>query len=345
MKTKAAVLYELNKPLVIEELEIPSLEKGQVLVKILYSGICHSQINEIKGLKGEDKYLPHLLGHEGSGIVEEIGPGITKVRKGDYVVLSWIKGTGLDAPSCQYNKDGLTINSGAITTFSEYAVISENRLVVISKEVPPDIAALLGCAIPTGAGIIKNEINLKKEDSLAIFGLGGIGSSALIYASSLSCSKIIAVDINDSKLNFAKEIGATDIINASKVNPVEKIKELTFGKGVDFSIESSGVSAAMENAFESTKDSGKTIIAGNLKSGEKMFINPFDLIRGKRIIGTWGGKTNPDVDIPFYAKKFIQEDIMFKKLITKIYNLNEINDAFNDLKQGRVVRALIKLKI
>ena len=161
MKTKAAVLYETNKPLVIEEVEIPKLKDGQVLVKVLFSGVCGSQLNEIKGLKGEDKYLPHLLGHEGSGIVEEVGSKVTKVKKGDYVVLCWIKGSGLDAPSCQYTKDNIKINSGAITTFNQYSIISENRLFKIPKEVPPYVAALLGCAIPTGAGIIKNEIRKK----------------------------------------------------------------------------------------------------------------------------------------------------------------------------------------
>jgi len=119
MKTRAAVLYEINKPLVVEEVETPILQRGQTLVKMLYSAVCRSQINEIRGMKGEDLYLPHLLGHEGSGIVEEIGPEVTKVKKGDYVVLSWIKGKGIDAPSCQYDKGGIKINSGAITTFNQ----------------------------------------------------------------------------------------------------------------------------------------------------------------------------------------------------------------------------------
>jgi S-(hydroxymethyl)glutathione dehydrogenase/alcohol dehydrogenase len=344
MKTKAAVLYKINGPLIIEELEIPQLKEGQVLVKILYSGICHSQINEIRGERGEDPYLPHLLGHEGSGIVEEVGPGVTKVKKGDYVVLSWIKGKGLNAPSCQYPKGDLKINSGAIATFSEYSVISENRLFKIPKEIPPDIAALFGCAIPTGAGIIKNEINIKKGDSLAIFGIGGIGSSGLLYASSLQCSKIIAIDINNSKLNFAKKIGATHIINPFKEDVVARVKELTNGEGVDFAIECSGVKGAMENSFQVIKDNGKAVIAGNLKKGATISIDPFDLIKGKKIIGTWGGKTNPDEDIPYYAKKYSNYGFKPDKLITKKYHLNNINEAIGDLEKGEVIRALVELK-
>jgi len=343
MKTKAAVLYEINRPLVIEEIEIPPLNNGQVLVNVIYSGICHTQINEIKGLKGEDKYLPHLLGHEGSGIVEEIGPDVTKVKKGDYVVLSWIKGKGINAPSCRYSKGNIKINSGAITTFSNYSIISEDRLFKISKDMPPDIATLLGCAVPTGAGIIKNEKKIKKGDSLAIFGIGGIGSSALIYADSLECSKIIAIDINKSKLNFAKEIGATHIINASDEDPVEKIKKITNGCGVDYSIDSSGAKTAMEAAFNAIKDTGKLVIAGNLEQGDKISIDPFELIKGKKIIGTWGGGTNPDEDIAYYAKMYLNGKLKLKNLITKIYSLDNINDAIKALENGKVIRALIKM--
>lgn len=341
MRTKAAVLYEINQPLVVEELETPQLKKGQVLVKILYSGICQSQLNEIKGKKGEDKYLPHLLGHEGSGIIEEIGPDVTKVQKGDYVVLSWIRGNGLNAPSCNYFKKEMKINSGAITTFNQYSVISENCLYKIPQEVPADVAALLGCAVPTGAGIIKNELEIKEGDTLAIFGAGGIGSSAILYASSLKCSKIIAVDINETKLSFAKELGATHTINSNKEDPVSQIKRLTDGEGVDYAAECSGVKNVMEIAFQSIKDNGKVVIAGNLKKGETISIDPFDLIKGKKIIGTWGGKTSPDQDISYYTQLYLQKRFPIQKLITKEFSLSKINEALAELEEGNVIRALI----
>jgi len=268
MKTIAAILIENNKPLVIKKIEIPPLKEGQVLIKMLYAGICHSQLNEIKGLKGEDKYLPHLLGHEGSGIVQEIGFGVNKIKKGDYVVVSWIKGKGKNVTSTKYFQNKEKYNSGSITTFNQYSVISENCLFKIPKEIPPDVAALLGCAIPTGAGIVKNELNIKEGDTLAIFGIGGIGTSALIYANALNCSKIIAIDINENKLLQAKEYGAIEIINPTKENVISKIKELTNGEGVDHAIECSGVKKVMETAFQSIKDGGTVVIAGNLKKGE-----------------------------------------------------------------------------
>ncbi len=343
MKTKAAILSELNKPLDIEIIETPELKEGQVLVKILYAGLCHTQVNEIKGFKGEDKFLPHLLGHEASGIVEEIGEGVTKVSKGDFVVLSWIKGLGLDCPSAKYQGEKKEINSGAISVFSNYAVISENRVFKIPKEVPPEVAALLGCAIPTGAGIIKNHVTESKGKTIAIFGLGGIGSSALLYAKTLEFTKIIAVDIHNSKLEFAKKLGATDIINSKEKNVIEKIKDLTEHKGVDYAIECSGVKTVMEQAFESLNFKGLAIIAGNLRAGETISIDPFQLIVGKQIIGTWGGKTNPDEDILLYAKKYLDGNFMLEQLITKIFSLENIDDAVEALENGEVIRALIKL--
>ncbi|MCB4790669.1 MAG: zinc-binding dehydrogenase [Elusimicrobia bacterium] len=342
MKTKAAVLNELNKPLVIEELIIPELKEGQVLVKIKASGLCHSQLNEIKGNKGPDKFLPHTMGHEGAGIVEEIGRNIKKVKKGDHVVLTWIKGSGFDVPSAIYvTSDGIKVNSGAISTFTEYAVVSENRLVKIPEEVPFKDASLLGCAIPTGAGIIKNTVKLQPNHSLAVFGVGGIGSSAVLYAASIGCSKIIAIDINDSKLEFAKRIGAKYTLNSKKEDVISKIKKFSDGKGVDYSVECSGVKEVMEMAFNSINNKGTTVIAGNLKHGERISINPFDLIVGKKIIGTWGGETYPDVDIPVYIELYLSKKLKLNELITNTYDLQNINTAFADLEQGKVQRAVI----
>lgn len=343
MKTKAAILYEQNKPLVIKEIETPPLSRGQVLVKILYTGICRTQINEMLGVKGQDKYLPHCLGHEASGIVEESGPGVKKVKKGDYVVLTWIKGLGTDVPSCTYSIGDNKINSGAITTFNEYSVISENRIVKIPKSIPPDIAALLGCAVPTGAGMLKNDLKTKPDDSVAVFGVGGVGLSAILYASAITCSKVIAVDIYDSKLKLAKECGATHIINAKKEDPLARIKELTNNQGVDCAIESSGVKEIMEIAFEAIKNSGTAVIAGNIKKGEKISIDPYGLINGKKIIGTWGGATKPDEEIPFYAQLYLDGKLKLEKLITHTYKLEDINLAFEDVMKGKVGRGLIKL--
>lgn len=344
MKTRSAVLYENNKPLLIEDLTIPKLKPGQVLVKNIYTGICHSQLNEIKGLKGEDKYLPHCLGHEAGGIVEKIGPNVTKVKPGDHVVLSWIKGSGMDVPSTRYlNSKNQVINAGAITTFNEYSVISENRINPIPKNMPLDRAALLGCSIPTGGGIILNQIKPQSGRSLAVVGVGGIGLSSVLLADLMKCSPIIAVDINQEKLNFAKKLGATELINSTKKDWVSSIKELTGGKGVDYAVEAAGTKLTIEKSFESVKwGGGLVVIAGNPPEGEKISLNPFDL-KGKNITGSWGGLTNPDIDIPKYVDMYLSGKLKLDEFITDRFKFEDINDALKLLDDGKIRgRAIIE---
>jgi len=345
MKTLAAVLYEINKPLKIEELSIPGLKKGQVLVRVAYSGICRSQLNEIKGLKGEDKYLPHTLGHEGSGVVEAVSKGVDKVKIGDRVVLTWIKGIGQDAPTALYKgNNGRRVNSGAISTFLTRAVISENRLIKIPAALPLKQAALLGCAIPTGAGILINTINPSKHESIAIFGMGGIGLSALFAAKIKTVSKIIAIDISEDRLRQAMLLGATHTFNAGKEDVLEGIMKITENKGVDYAIECAGKKEAMESAFKAVRDNdGLCIIAGNLACGQAIQIDPFDLIKGKRIVGTWGGQSNPDKDIPKYARWAISGRLNLEKLISRVFDLRHINQAIASMEQRVTGRILIDM--
>lgn len=343
MKTLAAVLFETNKPLRISELNIPELKRGQVLVKVAYSGLCHSQLNEIRGKKGVDRWLPHTLGHEGSGEVIEVGPGVTKVIKGDRVIMTWITASGLNADPIMYSLNGEKINSGPVSTFSNYTVVSENKLIKTSADIPMDVAALLGCAVPTGAGMVLNTLKAKPENTLAVIGVGGIGMSAVIGAGIAGCRKIIAVDISDVKLDMAKELGATDIINPRNQNTKDLIMKITENKGVDFVIEAAGTKATMEEGLGLIHNTGTVVIAGNLTHGEKIEIDPFDLIKGKKIIGTWGGETNPDEDIPKYMDMYSKSKIKLNKLITNLYKLEDINEAFSDLEKGSVGRALIKM--
>jgi len=345
MKTKAAILYQVNRPFVIEKIIVPELKTGQVLVDIAYSGICGSQINEIKGLKGEDKFLPHTLGHEGSGTVEAVGPGVKKVKRNNKVVLTWIKGNGIDAGSSIYEKeDGSKINSGPISTFMTKAVISENRVVKIPNEMPLREAALLGCAIPTGSGIILNTIKLSRGDTIAIFGMGGIGLSALIAAKLKQASIIIAVDVVNSKLDHALQLGATHAINAKKEDVLPKIYEITKKLGVDYAIECAGKKESMEIAFKSVSEkSGRCIIAGNLSYGQTVQIDPFDLIKGKCIAGTWGGETDTDRDIPIYVDLAISGKLDLSRLICRVYGLNDINKAIEYMEQRAISRVLVKM--
>ena len=345
---KAAVLLNNKKKLtILSNIKLPALERGQILVQLAYSGVCHSQLMETRGLRGEDKYIPHLLGHEGSGKVVAIGSNVTKVQIGDFIILGWIKGKRIEAGGLQYSCESspYKINAGAITTFNEYAIISENRATLLPKGIPLDVAVLFGCALLTGAGIVMNELKPSNNSTIAIFGLGGIGMSALIATKLFKLTKIIAIDISEEKLNLAKSFGATDIINPLKNNPVEMIKLITKKyDGVDYAIEASGKSNVIEQAFMSIKSKGGIcLFASHPKFGDKISIDPFDLISGKQIKGSWGGGANPDIDIPILAELYLNGDLPLEKLLGKRYKLDEINDAIDDLENNKFGRPIIEI--
>ena len=343
MKTRAAVLHELNCPLIIEELEIPELLPGQVLVDIAFSGVCHTQLSEVRGRRGVDRFLPHTLGHEASGTVLAVGAEVTKAKVGDQVVLSWIKGSGAECPSTTYLLDDRKVNSGAVTTFMERAVVSENRCTLLPPGVPLKEAALLGCAIPTGAGIIVNTLKVQAGQSVAVIGVGGIGMASVMMAAAHGATPIIAVDISAKKLSQALNFGATHTVDSSQVDALATIREMTDGKGVDYAIEAVGKPQTMELAFSAVRFGGGTaVLAGNLSAGERISIDPFDLIKGKHILGTWGGETKPDIDIPKYGDLYRSGRLPLERMITHTYSLDQINAALDDLEAGRILRALIE---
>ncbi len=342
--TEAAVLYKLNEPLRLVTLGIPALGPGQALVEVAYSGVCHSQLLEVRGKRGPDRFLPHTLGHEGSGIVVEIGPGVTKVKPGDRVVLSWIKGDGAEAGGTVYQGPEGPVNSGAISTFMRHTVTSENRVTHIPDAMPLREAALLGCAIPTGAGIVLNTAEVRPGSSVAVFGIGGIGLSAVLASSLMKAAVIIAVDLFDHKLDQARQVGATHLINARRQDPLAAILEITGRQGVDYAIEAAGQRTTMETAFQAVRNGGGLcVLAGNLPQGELIALNPFDLIKGKRIVGTWGGESRPDRDIPLYANLYLSGRLKLEPLITQSNRLEEVNRALDDLESGKVGRGLIAM--
>jgi len=344
---KAAVLTQLNKPLdILSGIVCAEPGLGQVLVKLAYSGVCHSQLMEVRGRRGDDAYLPHLLGHEGSGKVIAIGEGISKVSPGDLVVLSWIKGNGLDSGGLSYNCDCLPqlINAGSVTTFNEYALVSENRVVPLPVGVPLDIAVLFGCAVPTGAGIITNDLRPIAGSSVAVFGLGGIGMSALMATMLFQCAKVIAIDVSADKLELARSFGATHTIDATTSDPINEIRVLTDGLGVDYAVEASGQAKVIEQAFASIRrGGGLCVFATHPEQGNTISIDPYELICGKQIRGSWGGSSKPDRDIPMLAELYLEGKLPLEKLITKRYRLDDINEALDDLEHRRVGRPLIEI--
>jgi len=343
MTTTAAVLVEQNKPLEIMDLELPELKKGQVLVKVEYSGICRTQVNEILGLKGPDRFLPHTLGHEGSGVVLSTGEGVTKVSVGDHVILTWIKGSGLEQPATAYRIGEKIVNSGSISTFLTNTVISENRLIPIPKTISLKEAALFGCAVPTGAGIVYNQCDINPESTVAVFGMGGIGSSVVIALKVKQPKRIIAIDTQENKREWAHKLGADTFINPLQDDLRATIMELTDGKGVDLAIEAAGVKKVMEDAFELTANHGKCVIAGNPPKGQKIEVDPFAFISGKQLIGSWGGGVQPDRDIPKFLHEFEGVKSTLNEMITHEAPLVEINDLISLLRDGKVIRAMVKV--
>lgn len=341
--TQAAILVELNKPLVIDEIQLPeSLEAGQVLVHLHCTGICGSQIGEIDGAKGEDKYLPHLLGHEGSGIVEAVGAGVRYVRPGDTVVLHWRKGNGIEAVPPVYGWHGRRVNAGAVTTFNEWAVVSENRVTAIPADSNLDVAALLGCAVTTGFGVASNNANIRIGESVVVYGAGGVGLNIIQAAALSSAYPIIAVDLFDNRLELAKSLGATHLINARSDDAKQRLAEL-FPGGCDVFIDNTGKPEIIELGYGLTKPQGRTVLVGVPKKGANINIYSLPLHFGKSLSGSHGGETIPQVDIPRYHALYRAKRLQLDELITYTCGLGDINQAIQGMRDGSIAgRCLIK---
>lgn len=343
MKTLAAVLVETGRPLELVDLGLPSLKSGQLIVEVEYSGVCHTQLLEARGYRGHDAYLPHCLGHEASGTVVEAGPDVQKCRAGDRVILSWMQGDGANVPGTVYDWSGQSVNAGGVTTFQRLAVVSENRLVPLPQDVGGVEGALMGCAVPTGFGAVCNAGAATPGQSVAVFGLGGIGCSALAAAHTLDAAPLVAVDVNPARLELADQFGASVTINAAEQEVEAVIKELCPG-GVDLAIEATGRPAVMQQALSCVRSRGGTVVVvGNARFGETMQIDPRELNQGKRLVGTWGGDNQPDRDFPRYCQMLADGRLDLGPLVPKTYALSEINAALDDLEAGLVPRPLIKL--
>ena len=343
MKTKAAILETLRAPLVLGEIEIPNLECGQVLVQIHQSGICGAQLGEIDGKKGADKFLPHLLGHEGGGVVLDVGPGVTQVKKGDHVVLHWRKGAGIHARTPKYQWGDRTVNSGWVTTFNECAIISENRVTPIPKEVPFEIAALMGCAVTTALGLINNLAQLKIGQSLAVFGCGGVGLNVVQGAAMVSADPIIAIDIYDHKLDLAREFGATHLINSTRADVRDEVRKIVGPAGVDVFVENTGLVRLIEQAYALTANTGRTILVGVPKHDEDITIHSLPLHFGKVLTGCEGGSTDPTVDIPRYIKLYLRGKLQLDRLVTHRMPFAQINPAIDKVRAGEVGRCVLSM--
>ena len=340
---KAAILNESSKPLIVSNVDLPEkLQFGQVLVKVYYSGICGAQINEIDAVKGPDKFLPHLLGHEGSGIVQDIGPGVTTIKKNDHVVLHWRKSSGIQSPTPIYNWNKKKVNAGWVTTFNEYAVISENRLTAIPKDFDLKIAALFGCAITSGYGAVNNDAKVKIGQSVLIYGMGGMGLSIADACSLVSANPIVGIDLHQNKLELSKQFGVTEtIINDNNEHVKNKIHKIFGEKGPEVVFETTGNSKLMENAYEMTPNNGKTVFVG--VPNDKISIYSLPLAFDKKIEVSHGGDSIPDKEIPRYINLSRDKGIDFSKFITHEFNLDDINEALKLFRSGKAGRIILKI--
>lgn len=343
---KAAILVEQRRPLVVAEIQLPEhLDVGQVLVRVLTSGICGSQIGEINGVKGVDNYLPHLLGHEGCGLVEAVGAGVRHVTVGDKVVLHWRKGPGIEAQPPSYTWDGRKVNAGWVTTFNEYAIVAENRVTRIPAGIDPEVAALFGCAVTTGFGVVVNNAKVSIGESVVVFGAGGVGLNIVQAAAMSSGHPVIAVDLYDSKLELARSLGATHTINAAKEDAREAIQAIVGNAGIDVFIDNTGQPAVIEMGYELTKATrGRVVLVGVPKKGDTINIYSLPLHFGKTLSGSHGGEAVPEVDIPRYLALYGAGKLELNTLITERFGLDDINQAIDGMRSGLISgRCIVKM--
>ena len=344
---RAAILAESRQPLVVDEMTLPdALDAGQVLVRVLHTTICGAQINEIDALKGPDRFLPHLLGHEASAEVLEIGPGVTTVNPGDTVVLHWRPSNGIQSRTPAYSWRGQKLNAGWVTTFNQYAVISENRMTVIPPDFDLKIAPLLGCAVTTAAGVVNNNAHLKIGESVVIFGAGGVGLNVVQFAALAGGHPVVAVDLLDHKLEMAKARGATDTLNSTGMSAAEvsdAIRDIVGRDGPDKIIETTGVKPVIENAYELTHKDGGLVLVG--VPHEKVTINTLRVHFNMVMTGSEGGSAVPQVDIPRIIRLIQAGKLSLDGIITDEFALDDINRAFDLVRSGKAGRVLINVAI
>ncbi len=370
IKSRAAVAWGPNQPLKMEEVDVMLPRKGEVLVRIVATGVCHTDAFTLSGDDPEGVF-PAILGHEGGGIVEMVGEGVTSVALGDHVIPLYTAECG----ECKFCKSGKTNLCSAVratqgkglmpdgttrfykdgepifhymgcSTFSEYTVLPEISLAKVNKEAPLEEICLLGCGVTTGMGAVMNTAKVKEGDTVAIFGLGGIGLSAIIGARMAGASRIIGVDINESKFELAKQLGATDCINPQKFDqPIQDvIVEMTDG-GVDFSFECIGNVNVMRQALECChKGWGESVIIGVAGAGQEISTRPFQLVTGRVWRGSAFGGVKGRSQLPGIVEQYMAGEFGLQEFITHTMPLEQINDAFDLMHKGESIRSVIHFK-
>jgi len=362
---RAAVMYGVNQPLVIEEIEIAEPGPGEVMVKLAASSVCHSDLHALDG--GWPPQVPIVLGHEGAGRIEAVGPGVTRHAVGDPVALSWTPG----CERCRFclagrpnlcerlaetvhanvmydgttrmRKDGQQIYTFMGTaSFGEYTVVPETGAVAIQHGVPADVAAVVGCAVTTGFGAATKTVRIAAGNTAVVIGLGGVGLSAVLGCAAQAAGLVVAVDVHDDKLAMAKRAGATHVINARETDPVTAIAELTKGRGADFAFEAIGLKATIEQAIAMLGSRGTAVLVGMPPEGVKFEADPtLVALMELSIVGSNYGSANPPIDFPRILALAQSGQLDLASLITARISLDSINDAFEAMKRGEGIRTVI----
>lgn len=367
IKTRAAVAWSPGQPLSIEEIDLEPPRKGEVLVRILASGVCHTDAYTLSGKDPEGRF-PAILGHEGGGIVEALGEGVTGIAVGDHVIplytpecgtckfctsgktnlcqaIRATQGQGLMPDgTTRFSKDGKPIfHYMGTSTFSEYTVVPEIALAKIRKEAPLEKVCLLGCGVTTGLGAVTNTAKVKPGDTVAVFGLGGIGLAVIIGARLANAGRIIAIDINPGKFEIARQLGATEVVNPKDHDkPIQDVIVGMTDGGVDYSFECIGNVKVMRSALECChKGWGESVIIGVAAAGEEICTRPFQLVTGRVWKGSAFGGVKGRSDLPGYVQRYLDGEFELDTFITHTMGLEDINKAFDLMHEGKSIRSVI----
>jgi S-(hydroxymethyl)glutathione dehydrogenase/alcohol dehydrogenase len=365
MKARAAILFAVGQKLDLREVEVEPPKSGEVLIRMAAAGICHSDLHVMTGHL--EAPLPVILGHEGSGIVAEVGPGVTSLKPGDHVIPLWRLSCGvceycsngrpaLCAEGLQIRKTGRLLDGttrfklngveirhfAGVSSFSEYSVLPAQAALKIPDDFPLDRAALLGCGVITGVGAVFNAARVKPGSSVAIFGSGGVGVNVIQGAAIAGAEKIIAVDLLASKLEFAKRFGATHTINAKEIEPVEAVRALTGGRGVDYAFEVIGLPMTIRQAFDSLSKRGLAVVVGLAPMTMEASIPIIPLVFEERsLMGSIYGSGRPRIDIPMLINLYRAGKLKLDELLTGRYPFSQINEAYEALERGEGLRSIV----
>ena len=363
MKVKAAVLYEANTPLVLEEVDLDAPKAGEVKIKVGAAGVCRSDLHF---MNGDAKCpLPVVLGHEAAGTVEEVGEGVTSVAPGDRVVIAFVSTCGR-CENCVIGRPNLCLTRGKfvmsqfdgtsrlhkgdmkiaqfdqMSCFASHTVVPESACIPAPDSLPMEIAAFIGCCTTTGVGAVLYNAKVEANSTVAVVGCGGVGLNVIMGSGLANARQIIAVDINEGKLEFAMKFGATHSVNPSQQDAVARVKELTGGQGVDYAFEVFGSPDTVEMTYEMTKKGGTAVVVGISPWGSKAPIDPVALVRDEKVLkGCYYGSARMSTDMPKLIDMYQAGKLPLDELVTRRYSLDQINEAYEDLDRGEIGRGVI----